>query len=615
MTLPSGADAYVYVPDDIELVSWTAPVVLVLADEPFTAESAKEMAEDSGLAAEARADNAVVTFVNPIGEDWAAADLASYDQIVNRLYIERPTPSTWSNGRANGAANGRDAAYPVVYQGYARRTHVIATGDGADFVSTHLTNDGLRTPLGFPFTNGPASVMLFNTTAVPAGQYYEYPAIVINGSHDVNAKYTSLTQSHRAFIGSSVTTEGFDLSVIGEQYGQLTSVMRAQMMRDNPALPPQENPSNRFVVDISDFDALGVAPEQVDITLSQNRPAMYLSYVPEEVKQTADGTVPLVMIFHGSGERSEWFAMHTDWPALAAKEGFIVVALDDHIGQRTPGNLSTAQVVEVMDDVFARYPQIDQSRVYATGFSAGSFRTNTLGTQRPDLFAAIAPLNGATNPTGANDDLMMPVMVFGGEADTLTTNFPRHAGPTYNGALNSADRIIDQYFRMNEVRGGSYAYDTNGSSARWGLTPDAVETVDAENGDAIFTVNSVESADGVVYTKLVNVSKTGHFVWKDEAPLAWEFFKQFSRNEDGSISIEPSFELVRAYLDQAERDGVLTGNALSAVVKHIDQAEKLASGSAASNAVIAQLDNAARKSGLSADSNVVKAISALAEAS
>ncbi|MFB7883219.1 hypothetical protein [Microbacterium sp. NPDC056057] len=77
----------------------------------------------------------------------------------------------------------------------------------------------------------------------------------------------------------------------------------------------------------------------------------------------------------------------------------------------------------------------------------------------------------------------------------------------------------------------------------------------------------------------------------------------------------PSIEVVLRHVDQAERDGTLTGKALSEVRKHLAQAEKLAAGSAASRAVVAQLDNASRKSGLPADSNVVKAIAALAAAS
>src|SRR5699024_851698 len=135
------------------------------------------------------------------------------------------------------------------------------------------------------------------------------------------------------------------------------------------------------------------------------------------------------------------------------------------------------------------------------------------------------------------DDLVMPVMVFGAEADALTSNFPGHTDAIYSGELTSTDRLLDQYFTMNNVRGGSYVYDMDGSNPKWGLTPDAVEAVSAVNGDAVLTVNSLESADGNVYTKLVNVSKTSHFVFPDEAPLAWEFFQQFSRNADGSISI------------------------------------------------------------------------------
>ncbi len=46
--------------------------------------------------------------------------------------------------------------------------------------------------------------------------------------------------------------------------------------------------------------------------------------------------------------------------------------------------------------------------------------------------------------------------------------------------------------------------------------------------------------------------------------------------------------------------------------KSIDQAEKLAGGSASGDAVAAHLDNAARTSGAAADSDLVQALHALA---
>lgn len=74
----------------------------------------------------------------------------------------------------------------------------------------------------------------------------------------------------------------------------------------------------------------------------------------------------------------------------------------------------------------------------------------------------------------------------------------------------------------------------------------------------------------------------------------------------------PSFAVARSYIDQAERDGSLSGKALTEVRKHVDQAEKLADGPASPRAVKAQLDNAARKSGLPG-SEVQAALDALAD--
>lgn len=72
----------------------------------------------------------------------------------------------------------------------------------------------------------------------------------------------------------------------------------------------------------------------------------------------------------------------------------------------------------------------------------------------------------------------------------------------------------------------------------------------------------------------------------------------------------PSFAVTRAYIDQAERSGSLTGKALTEVRKHVDQAEQLAGTSADSRALVAQLDNAIRKSG-QPDSAVVQALNEL----
>ncbi|MGA8046995.1 MAG: hypothetical protein WCA30_12100 [Dermatophilaceae bacterium] len=60
----------------------------------------------------------------------------------------------------------------------------------------------------------------------------------------------------------------------------------------------------------------------------------------------------------------------------------------------------------------------------------------------------------------------------------------------------------------------------------------------------------------------------------------------------------PSFAVVRSYVDQAERAGTLTGDALADVREHLATAEKLLDkGTANKRAVQAQFDNAIRKAG------------------
>ncbi|GAA3635741.1 hypothetical protein GCM10022200_18820 [Microbacterium awajiense] len=73
---------------------------------------------------------------------------------------------------------------------------------------------------------------------------------------------------------------------------------------------------------------------------------------------------------------------------------------------------------------------------------------------------------------------------------------------------------------------------------------------------------------------------------------------------------EPSVTLARAYVDQAERAGTLSGNDLKQVRKSLDQAEHLMSTSASDRAIVAQLTNAARKG--AADAAVVQAVNDLA---
>lgn len=141
---------------------------------------------------------------------------------------------------------------------------------------------------------------------------------------------------------------------------------------------------------------------------------------------------PLLLVFHGHGgkmqlaERGQ--AFHETWP-----EAVVVYPQ----GLPTPGYLHDEQgrmpgwqhdagenddrdlkfvdtIITTMRDKFS----IDQTRVYATGFSNGGFFCYLLWAERPDVFAAVAP-GAALMVPSIRLSTPKPVMIYGGRNDRL----------------------------------------------------------------------------------------------------------------------------------------------------------------------------------------------------
>ena len=101
------------------------------------------------------------------------------------------------------------------------------------------------------------------------------------------------------------------------------------------------------------------------------------------------------------------------------------------------------------------------------------------------------------------------------------------------------------------------------------------------------------------------------FLSANEITAAGEYqLPLFNAQAQPKYTHAPSFAVARSYIDQAERDGSLSGKALTQVRKHVDEAEILVADGSSVKAIQAQLTNAIRKSGLSG-SDVVTALTAL----
>jgi polyhydroxybutyrate depolymerase len=144
----------------------------------------------------------------------------------------------------------------------------------------------------------------------------------------------------------------------------------------------------------------------------------FLAYVPAAVAES-DDPVPVVFMFHGSSGRGEQYYRISGWREVADDEGLIAVfptsgayritgtrrsstkwhsfdlacEIDEHI---TP-LLDDVAFVDLMADDVAASEQVDEDRVYISGFSSGAQMAQRLAVERGDRFAAVASSAGYVN--------------------------------------------------------------------------------------------------------------------------------------------------------------------------------------------------------------------------
>jgi polyhydroxybutyrate depolymerase len=145
-------------------------------------------------------------------------------------------------------------------------------------------------------------------------------------------------------------------------------------------------------------DALAQTSETVTWTVDGDERRAIL-YPPTD--KSPGGRAPLVLAFHGHGdtvENYQYTEMHRAWPAA-------IVVYFQGLRSRRDG-LSAWQVEKGQDDdrdlklvdvALASLRQrfkVDDTRVYATGFSNGAGFTYLLWAERPKVFAAYGPVAG-----------------------------------------------------------------------------------------------------------------------------------------------------------------------------------------------------------------------------
>ena len=263
----------------------------------------------------------------------------------------------------------------------------------------------------------------------------------------------------------------------------------------------------------------------------------YAVYLPASFQP--DETLPLVVALHGLTQNGASMMSFSGFNAIADTGNFVVVYPDGISNAWNVGfsGGSTADdvgfLVALVDSLHQQY-NIDNNRVYATGFSNGGFMSYKLACEVPATFAAIASVSGTmTEASLANchPAMAMPVLHIHGTSDFVVSY-------TGNYGNVSADAVLAVWTGFNNCPSIPVVEDlpdlvSDGSTVErytWAPCDDGSEVVLLKvlNGGHTWPGSVGVTGIGITNRDIVASSEI------------WNFVKRFTKGEPTGI---PSFNL------------------------------------------------------------------------
>ena len=297
-----------------------------------------------------------------------------------------------------------------------------------------------------------------------------------------------------------------------------------------------------------DCEALGIQRIIVEQPVGMRGPQaqdapkwLWYEYWPNELLSGAPAhSVPVMVLLHGNMNDPRTQAETSGFLQVAGEERFFVVEME---WQGTPNYQAMGHdgVESVLYQLFAKYPQLDPSRVYAEGLSAGSITATALGIKKSHLFTAVGGHSG-----GIFSGPFKGYTAFDILWDEATQKRGAVETP-YCSVFGTADKVVP-YITPDNWQGNNYlnawnAYEQmNGMdvNSRMDFSVDPVfgqqlkdrETIVTNKGDGIVIETGQLYKGDVPLIRLVAVMDYGHWNFQPTARIMWDFFKQYRRDPE-----------------------------------------------------------------------------------
>ena len=503
----------VFVPDtDIDgqtnNYTFRAPLLLVFEEEKMDRDAEVDFAKKTGLSKIASRVDSSVIFVYPKAEGgWEGADESFYASVIAEIKMI----PVYKDGIVENFNFFTQTFEGFFARGAIFRADIYSFGKSADYVAKNLLKTLQGQYLWGPGEITPAMCSMENLSVVPDVERKDIAILSVGNSAEVNSAFEEcenlLVKDTAEYI------KDFDSFV----WKFKMWCGKIEFEPDFPALGMTEDVGSVLVKTSDDNEFIPGKPEEHKVG--------YFAYYNNGIFD--NGPVPLVFGCHGGGDSSMYLTFVAEWWRIAHKYGFLFVSIENH------QFVTATEAIEVIEGLKKRY-NIDEKRIYGTGFSMGSGKTWDLFQEYPEVFAGVMPCSALFpvyttffgKPCKENINKTVPVPVFysGGEKSHLP-ELPFQAE-------SSLERV--QYLAgVNKLKKNfadlKFEDKDSWEDPIWGVPGDRIEKAYDESRDDTLTIHYFDSEDGVCRTALASVGNQIHECRHHSCEEAWKFISKFTR--------------------------------------------------------------------------------------